>query len=48
MRPRKFIDALIEQALTLRRQGEKWVVVEAMLGDGMKNACYQYTKRRKT
>lgn len=41
MRPRKFDDSDLDKAEELRRRGEKWVVVEALLGDGIKNACYR-------
>ncbi len=39
MMPRKFCDADLDKAEELRRRGEKWVVVEAWLGEGMQNAC---------
>lgn len=42
MRPRKFDDSDLDKAEELRRRGEKWVVVEALLGDGIKNACYRH------
>jgi hypothetical protein len=46
MMPRKFTDSELDEALALRAKGEKWIVVEAMLGDGIKNACdYRRTHR---
>ena len=46
MMPRKFDDSDLDKAEELRRRGEKWVVVEALLGDGIKNACeYRRTHR---
>ncbi len=40
MMPRKYDDSDLDKAEELRRRGEKWVVVEALLGDGIKQACY--------
>ncbi len=40
MMPRKYDDSDLDKAEELRRRGEKWVVVEALLGEGMKQACY--------
>lgn len=39
MMPRKFCDEDIDKALELRRRGEKWIVIEALLGDGIQGAC---------
>jgi hypothetical protein len=39
MMPRKFDDSDLDKAEELRRRGEKWVVVEALLGDGIQKAC---------
>lgn len=40
MMPRKFTDEDIQKANELRVKGEKWIVIEAMLGEGIKGACY--------
>jgi hypothetical protein len=40
MMPRKFTDEDIDRANGLRGRGEKWVVIEAMIGEGIKGACY--------
>lgn len=38
--PRKFPSETLDQAEALRVKGEKWIVIEAMLGEGIKNAVY--------
>lgn len=42
MMPRKFTDEEIQQANNLRARGEKWIVIEAMIGEGIKGACYYH------
>lgn len=44
MMPRKFTDSELDEADALRAQGEKWDVVEAILGAGIKGAC-DYRRR---
>ncbi|AIC20620.1 hypothetical protein EY04_17430 [Pseudomonas chlororaphis] len=39
MMPRKFCDEDIDKATELRRRGEKWIVIEALLGEGIQGAC---------
>lgn len=39
MRPRKFHDSVRDEAERLRTKGEKWIVIEATLGEGVKGAC---------
>jgi hypothetical protein len=47
MMPRKFDDSDLDKAEELRRRGEKWTVVEALLGDGIKGACdYRRTHKK--
>jgi hypothetical protein len=42
---RKFDQHQLSQAKFLREQGEKWVVIEFLLGDGIKNAMYSSLRR---
>lgn len=42
MMPRKFTDEEIQRANDLRARGEKWIVIEAMIGEGIKGACYYH------
>lgn len=35
----RWTDAQLDEAEALRAKGEKWIVVEAMMGEGIKNAC---------
>lgn len=45
MPSRKFTEAMLAQAAELRGKGEKWIVIEAMLGEGIKGACdYRRTR----
>ena len=43
--PRKFTDAQLDEADALHAAGEKWDVINLILGDGIKQACY-YRKTR--
>lgn len=45
MMPRKFTDAQLDEADALHASGEKWDVIDLMLGEGIKQACY-YRKTR--
>lgn len=38
--PRKFTDAQLDHADTMHSSGEKWEVIDMMLGVGIKQACY--------
>lgn len=40
MMPRKFTDEQIIQADEMRKKGMRWIVIEAILGEGIKNACH--------
>lgn len=40
MMPRKFTDEVIDQAESMRGKGMRWIVIEACLGEGIKQACY--------
>lgn len=40
MMPRKFTDAQLDQADAMHARGEKWEVIDMMLGVGIKQACY--------
>lgn len=40
MMPRKFTDAQLDQADAMHASGEKWEVIDMMLGVGIKQACY--------
>lgn len=40
MMARKFSDEAINEAEAMRVRGEKWIVIEAVLGDGIKGAVY--------
>lgn len=41
----RFTTEQLDEAEALRAKGEKWIVVEAMLGGGIKNACdYRRTR----
>lgn len=44
-RARRWTAQQMDEAEALRAQGEKWIVVEAMLGEGIKNAC-EYRRLR--
>lgn len=35
----RWADAQLDEAEALRAKGEKWIVVEAMLGEGIQGAC---------
>jgi hypothetical protein len=41
----RWTDEQLDEAETLRASGEKWIVVEAMMGEGIKNAC-EYRRMR--
>lgn len=41
----RFTTGQLDEAEALRAKGEKWIVVEAMLGEGIKNAC-EYRRTR--
>lgn len=45
MMPRKFTDAQLDKADAMHANGEKWEVIDMMLGVGIKQACY-YRKSR--
>lgn len=40
MMPRKFTDEQLDQAEQMRKKGVRWIVIEACLGEGIKNACH--------
>lgn len=41
----RFTATQLDEAESLRSKGEKWIVIEAMLGEGIKNACdYRRTR----
>lgn len=40
MMPRKFSDEQIDQVEAMHASGEKWEVVDMILGEGIKQACY--------
>lgn len=40
MMPRKFSDETLDKAEQMRVEGEKWIVIEAVLGEGVKGAVY--------
>lgn len=46
MTARKFCDEDLDKAEELRRRGEKWIVVEALLGDGIQAACTHRARAR--
>jgi hypothetical protein len=46
MMPIKFHDGDIDKAEEMRRLGEKWVVVQALLGEGIKGACERRRVKR--
>lgn len=35
----RWTDAQLDEAEAIRAKGEKWIVVEAMMGEGIKGAC---------
>lgn len=44
----RFTPAQLDEAESLRAHGEKWIVVEAILGEGVKGACEYRRMRRGT
>jgi hypothetical protein len=38
--PRKFTGAQMDEADSMRARGMRWVVIEAVIGEGIKGACY--------
>jgi hypothetical protein len=40
MMARKFSSEVLDQAEEMRVKGEKWIVIEAILGEGVKGAVY--------
>ena len=40
MMPRKFTDEELDRADAMHANGEKWEVVDLLLGEGIKQACY--------
>ena len=40
MMPRKFTDEQMAEADAMRAKGMRWIVIEACLGEGIKQACY--------
>lgn len=45
MMPRKFTDAQLDKANVMHASGEKWEVIDLIMGEGIKQACY-YRKTR--
>jgi hypothetical protein len=45
MMPRKFTDEQLDKADAMHESGEKWEVIDLILGEGIKQACY-YRKTR--
>lgn len=45
MMPRKFTDAQLDKADVMHDNGEKWEVIDLIMGEGIKQACY-YRKTR--
>ncbi|MNQ59346.1 hypothetical protein D3C85_735800 [compost metagenome] len=45
MMPRKFTDDQLDKAEAMHAAGEKWEVIDLILGEGIKQACY-YRKTR--
>lgn len=40
MMPRKFTEAQLDQADEMHAKGEKWAVIDLILGEGIKQACW--------
>lgn len=40
MMPRKFTDEQLDQADKMHARGEKWEVIDMLMGVGIKQACY--------
>ena len=38
--PRKFTSAQMDEADRMRASGEKWIVIETVIGEGIKGACH--------
>lgn len=45
MMPRKLTDEQLDEADRLHKNGEKWDVIDLILGEGIKQSCY-YRKTR--
>ena len=45
MMPRKFTDEQLDKAEAMHAAGDKWEVIDLILGEGIKQACY-YRKTR--